>query len=153
MPISFFFTPFEKSYIFICFWSFIPSVVLWGLFFVSPAFIYPFSTSVPLLYLCHGTGYCYRLFHLNHVLRRMSRKSTSQDPIPKTLDMTLWLTVILFFFSYRTIIKYDRVCVMDDGRITEMDTPLALFEKEGGIFRGMCDRSKIRREDFFAVDE
>lgn len=42
---------------------------------------------------------------------------------------------------------------MDDGRIAEMDTPLALFEKEGGIFRGMCDRSKIRREDFFAIEE
>ena len=36
---------------------------------------------------------------------------------------------------------------MDAGRIAELDTPLALFEK-GGIFRGMCDRSGIRRADF-----
>lgn len=41
---------------------------------------------------------------------------------------------------------------MDEGRIAEMDTPLALFEKEGGIFKGMCERSKIRREDFFTTD-
>lgn len=53
----------------------------------------------------------------------------------------------------RTIIRYDRVCVMDEGRIAEMDTPLALFEKEGGIFRGMCERSKIKREDFFTNDD
>jgi len=28
-----------------------------------------------------------------------------------------------------------------------LDTPLRLWE-QGGIFRGMCDRSGIRREDF-----
>jgi len=36
--------------------------------------------------------------------------------------------------------------VVDAGEIAEMDTPLALFDG-GGIFRGMCDRSNIRRED------
>jgi len=39
---------------------------------------------------------------------------------------------------------------MDAGKIAEMDTPLALFDN-GGIFRGMCDRSKIKREDFFTT--
>ena len=36
---------------------------------------------------------------------------------------------------------------MDQGRIAELDAPYALYER-GGIFRGMCDRSGIRREDF-----
>lgn len=42
---------------------------------------------------------------------------------------------------------------MDQGRIVEMDTPLALFEKEGGVFKGMCERSKIKREDFFTTGD
>ena len=47
----------------------------------------------------------------------------------------------------QTIIGYDRICVMDAGRIAEFDTPTRLFDMEGGIFRGMCDRSKISLED------
>lgn len=47
----------------------------------------------------------------------------------------------------RTIISYDRVLVMDKGRIAELATPLELFDKEDSIFRGMCDQSSITRED------
>lgn len=57
-------------------------------------------------------------------------------------------TVLCIAHRLRTIILYDRICVMDQGRIAEMDTPLRLWEREGGIFRGMCDRSGIQREDF-----
>ncbi|KAL1964629.1 hypothetical protein VTN77DRAFT_6803 [Rasamsonia byssochlamydoides] len=60
-------------------------------------------------------------------------------------------TVLCIAHRLRTIITYDRICVMDQGQIAEMDTPLNLWEK-GGIFRGMCDRSGIKREDFL-VDE
>jgi ABC-type multidrug transport system fused ATPase/permease subunit len=37
---------------------------------------------------------------------------------------------------------------MDQGQIAEFDTPLALWEKPGSIFRSMCDQSGITREDF-----
>jgi ATP-binding cassette subfamily C (CFTR/MRP) protein 1 len=47
----------------------------------------------------------------------------------------------------KTIIDYDRIVVMDQGRIAEIDTPIRLFENAGGIFRGMCERSGIRREE------
>lgn len=57
-------------------------------------------------------------------------------------------TVLCIAHRLKTIINYDRICVMDQGRIAEMDTPLNLFEKEG-IFRGMCDKSHIVRDDFF----
>jgi ATP-binding cassette, subfamily C (CFTR/MRP), member 1 len=57
-------------------------------------------------------------------------------------------TVLCIAHRLKTIINYDRICVMDKGRIAELDTPIKLFEA-GGIFRGMCDKSHIVREDFF----
>ncbi|KAJ9296060.1 hypothetical protein DTO271G3_5635 [Paecilomyces variotii] len=61
-------------------------------------------------------------------------------------------TLLCIAHRLRTIIGYDRICVMDQGRIAEMDEPLKLWEKRDGIFRSMCDRSGIKREDFL-VDE
>ncbi|KAK5096599.1 ATP-binding cassette transporter yor1 [Lithohypha guttulata] len=57
-------------------------------------------------------------------------------------------TVLCIAHRLKTIINYDRICVMDQGRIAELDTPINLFE-QGGIFRGMCDKSHIVRDDFF----
>ena len=56
-------------------------------------------------------------------------------------------TLLCIAHRLKTIIGYDRICVMDSGRIAELDTPIRLWE-QGGIFRGMCERSGIRREDF-----
>ncbi|KAF4980857.1 hypothetical protein FZEAL_3231 [Fusarium zealandicum] len=61
-------------------------------------------------------------------------------------------TLLCIAHRLRTIIGYDRICVMDAGRIAELDTPLALW-KQGGIFRGMCDRSGIRVEDIHGARE
>jgi ABC-type multidrug transport system fused ATPase/permease subunit len=36
--------------------------------------------------------------------------------------------------------------VMDAGSVVENDSPLNLFDMEGGIFRGMCEGSSISRE-------
>jgi ATP-binding cassette subfamily C (CFTR/MRP) protein 1 len=56
-------------------------------------------------------------------------------------------TLLCIAHRLKTIIGYERICVMAQGRIAELDTPLGLWEK-GGIFRGMCERSGIRRGDF-----
>ncbi|KAK0642289.1 ABC transporter C family member 10 [Lasiodiplodia hormozganensis] len=56
-------------------------------------------------------------------------------------------TLLCIAHRLRTIIGYDRICVMDQGQIAELDSPLRLWEKDGGIFRGMCERSGIRKED------
>ncbi|KAM0796432.1 ABC multidrug transporter [Usnea florida] len=56
-------------------------------------------------------------------------------------------TLLCIAHRLKTIINYDRICVMDQGTIAELDTPLKLWE-EGGVFKGMCDKSGIRREDF-----
>lgn len=47
----------------------------------------------------------------------------------------------------RTIIGYDRICVMDAGTIAEFDTPAKLYMRQDGIFRGMCERSSISLDD------
>ena len=58
-------------------------------------------------------------------------------------------TLLCIAHRLKTIIHYDRICVMDQGRIAELDAPLRLWEAQG-IFRSMCDRSGIRRHDFNA---
>ena len=44
--------------------------------------------------------------------------------------------------------RYDRILVMDGGTVAEYDSPLDLFDN-GGIFRGMCDRSSIARDQVY----
>lgn len=61
-------------------------------------------------------------------------------------------TLLCIAHRLRTIIQYDRICVMDQGQIAEMDTPVALWDKTDGIFRAMCDRSGITREDILTTD-
>ncbi|EOD49308.1 putative abc multidrug transporter protein [Neofusicoccum parvum UCRNP2] len=60
-------------------------------------------------------------------------------------------TLLCIAHRLKTIVGYDRICVMDAGKIAELDSPLRLWEKEGGIFRGMCERSGIRREDIVSA--
>ncbi|KAL1588310.1 hypothetical protein WHR41_02807 [Cladosporium halotolerans] len=61
-------------------------------------------------------------------------------------------TLLCIAHRLKTIIGYDRILVMDAGRVAELDRPIDLYDR-GGIFRGMCERSGIRREDFFASEE
>ncbi|KAJ5642156.1 oligomycin resistance ATP-dependent permease yor1 [Penicillium lividum] len=55
-------------------------------------------------------------------------------------------TVITVAHRIRTIINYDRVCVMDKGSIAELGTPSELWDL-GGVFRGMCETSGISEEE------
>ncbi|KAK7005882.1 hypothetical protein R3P38DRAFT_3040178 [Favolaschia claudopus] len=41
----------------------------------------------------------------------------------------------------KTIIDYDRLLVLDKGKLVEFDTPSRLIQKEDGFFRNMCLRS------------
>lgn len=61
-------------------------------------------------------------------------------------------TLLCIAHRLKTIINYDRICVMDQGRIAELDVPINLYDSNG-IFRSMCDRSGIRREDFLEDDK
>jgi ABC-type multidrug transport system fused ATPase/permease subunit len=41
----------------------------------------------------------------------------------------------------KTIIDYDRLVVLDHGKVVEFDTPYTLIQKEDGVFRSMCLKS------------
>ncbi|KAH9068488.1 ABC transporter [Lactarius deliciosus] len=55
-------------------------------------------------------------------------------------------TILCIAHRLRTIISYDRICVLDNGKIVEFDVPEVLYAQDG-IFRGMCERSSITLED------
>ncbi|KAJ7147242.1 hypothetical protein C8R46DRAFT_1129771 [Mycena filopes] len=46
----------------------------------------------------------------------------------------------------RTIIDYDRLLVLDKGKVVEFDTPRSLIQRKDGIFRGMCLNSGMFTE-------
>ncbi len=56
-------------------------------------------------------------------------------------------TLIAIAHRLRTVLLYDRVCVMDGGKILELGPPRELWER-GGMFRSMCDAGGITRELF-----
>ena len=48
--------------------------------------------------------------------------------------------------SIQSVIDYDRLVVLDKGRIAEFDTPYNLIRKGDGIFRTMCLKSGMFSE-------
>jgi len=60
-------------------------------------------------------------------------------------------TILCIAHRLRTIISYDRICVLDAGEVAEFDTPVRLYHIPNGIFRGMCERSSITLEDLQLV--
>ncbi|KAJ7888008.1 P-loop containing nucleoside triphosphate hydrolase protein [Mycena leptocephala] len=56
-------------------------------------------------------------------------------------------TLICIAHRLRTIISYDRILVVDAGKIAEFDTPLNLFNRNESLFRSLCDKSNITSED------
>lgn len=48
-------------------------------------------------------------------------------------------TVITIAHRLRTVIDYDRVIVLDSGQVKECDHPWKLLQREGGIFKSMCE--------------
>lgn len=47
-------------------------------------------------------------------------------------------TVLTIAHRLNTILDYDRIIVLDKGKLTELDTPDALLQNHNSIFYGMC---------------
>ncbi|KAI0822453.1 P-loop containing nucleoside triphosphate hydrolase protein [Trametes gibbosa] len=62
-------------------------------------------------------------------------------------------TILCIAHRLRTIIGYDRICVLDAGQIAEFDTPANLYAAQGSIFRSMCDRSSITLSDIKVAEK
>ncbi|KAI9758557.1 MAG: hypothetical protein M1835_000589, partial [Candelina submexicana] len=50
-------------------------------------------------------------------------------------------TIITIAHRLQTIIDYDKVLVLDKGKVIEYDHPWKLISRDGSIFRGMCEMS------------
>ncbi|KAJ5795133.1 ABC transporter integral membrane type 1 [Penicillium paradoxum] len=61
--------------------------------------------------------------------------------IQETLRELQNSTIITIAHRLQTIIDYDKVLVLDHGRVIEYDHPWTLINKEEGVFRSMCDNS------------
>jgi ABC-type multidrug transport system fused ATPase/permease subunit len=61
--------------------------------------------------------------------------------IQETLRELRDSTIITIAHRLQTIIDYDKVLVLDHGRVLEFDHPWTLINKEDGLFRSMCDNS------------
>ncbi|KAI9813022.1 MAG: hypothetical protein M1832_006413 [Thelocarpon impressellum] len=65
----------------------------------------------------------------------------STDGKIQTTIRELDSTIVTIAHRLQTIIDYDKVLVLDKGAVVEYAHPWTLLEKEGGVFRGMCEMS------------
>ncbi|CAL1711021.1 unnamed protein product [Somion occarium] len=60
-------------------------------------------------------------------------------------------TLLCIAHRLNTIVYYDRIIVMDAGKVVEHDTPLNLFDKEDSIFRSLCNEAGLTRQDILRI--
>lgn len=78
----------------------------------------------------------------------------TDDHIQRTMRLAFHnRTVLCIAHRLRTVLWYDRICVMDGGQVAELGSPLALFQTEGGIFRQMCVKLGITEEQILGATE
>lgn len=70
--------------------------------------------------------------------------SKIQDTIVREFNRC---TILCIAHRLKTILSYDRIMVMDKGRVVEKGTPWTLY-RQNGVFKLMCDKAHITAEDF-----
>lgn len=56
-------------------------------------------------------------------------------------------TILCIAHRLKTILNYDKIMVLEHGKVIEFDKPIDLYTKNG-VFREMCDKSNIAKHDF-----
>jgi len=68
--------------------------------------------------------------------------SKLDDQIQRTIREELsGAIVITIAHRLKTVMDYDRILVLEEGRIVEFDTPHALLGTANGVFKEMCRKS------------
>ncbi|KAH7104651.1 ATP-dependent bile acid permease [Auriculariales sp. MPI-PUGE-AT-0066] len=61
-------------------------------------------------------------------------------------------TLLVIAHRLNTILPFDKVLVMDKGRVAEFDSPLRLYDAKG-IFHDLCNEASISREDIVKIQQ
>nr|ODN90116.1 cadmium ion transporter [Cryptococcus depauperatus CBS 7841] len=61
------------------------------------------------------------------------------------------VTLVSIAHRLHTLAYYDRILVLDEGRVVEFDSPLVLFDIRDSIFRQLCDRVNLHRQDLLRL--
>ncbi|PBK73200.1 multidrug resistance-associated ABC transporter [Armillaria solidipes] len=56
-------------------------------------------------------------------------------------------TVLCIAHRLNTIAYYDRIMVIDAGKVVELDRVMNLFDKEDSVFRSLCNEANLQRSD------
>ncbi|WWD20615.1 hypothetical protein CI109_105091 [Kwoniella shandongensis] len=62
-------------------------------------------------------------------------------------------TLLTIAHRLSSVIDYDRLLVLSDGRIAEFDTPINLLRKDGSLFKSLCEKSGKYRDLYKAAEK
>jgi ABC-type multidrug transport system fused ATPase/permease subunit len=71
-------------------------------------------------------------------LKISSKKKKIQRTIREELNSAIVITIA---HRLKTVMDYDRILVLDEGRIVEFDAPWVLLQTPNSAFREMCRKS------------
>lgn len=60
-------------------------------------------------------------------------------------------TLLSIAHRLNTVVYYDRVLVMDGGKVVEFDTVLNLFDQRDSIFRSLCNEAGLSKQDILRI--